>query len=229
MKRGALAALAVLAMPLNARAADVSPIPYKAQVAPSFYDWTGFYVGMNGGGTWLDGTSGFVFRDGTTFGIPGASLRGTGAIGGVQGGYNYQIGRLLLGTEVDLSWSNASASSTVTGVETNGNGYNFSRSENLSWLDTMRLRLGYVPFDRALLYATGGVAYGQVTSTSNLALSTGVDYSGSLSGARTGWTAGGGIAYALTDRWSARLEYLCFHPPKARQPWSIPSPQDVHR
>jgi outer membrane immunogenic protein len=86
-------------------------------------------------------------------------------------------------------------------------------------LGTLRARLGFVPFDSHILfYATGGLAYGHVESSTTYSQSgclffgcaspTGA--TGSASSERVGWTAGGGIEYAVTPNWSFKTEYLYY-------------------
>lgn len=176
-----------------AHAADMpraAPI-YKAQPVAQTYDWTGFYLGINGGyawgrSSWSDPTVG---ADSGRFNTSGATLGG-------QVGYNWQTGPVVLGVETDLNWINAKGSSSAGGVcLTNGTG---QCQTSQSWLGTTRLRAGYA-FDRFLPYVTGGVAYGDVR----------VDQAnGSSSTTKTGWTAGGGVEYGIDRNWSAKLEYL---------------------
>jgi len=71
-------------------------------------------------------------------------------------------------------------------------------SSKLDYFGTVRARLGYA-FDRVLPYVTGGLAWGNNKITAN-----GV----SQSNTSTGWTAGAGVEYALTNNWTARAEYL---------------------
>ena len=78
-------------MPLKAR-------PKVPVVAP-LYSWTGFYVGANFGGAWSN--SSFTNANTGLDWTPGS----TGFIGGLQGGYNYQIGNLVLGVEADIDWA----------------------------------------------------------------------------------------------------------------------------
>jgi outer membrane immunogenic protein len=189
----ALAVAGVVSAQVAAHAADMpraAPI-YKAQPVAQAYDWTGFYLGINGGYAW--GRSSWsdpaVGADSGRFNTSGATLGG-------QVGYNWQTGPLVLGAETDLNWINAKGSSSAGGVcLTNGAG---QCQANQSWLGTTRLRAGYA-FDRFLPYVTGGLAYGDVR----------VDQAnGSSSSTKTGWTAGAGVEYGIDRNWSAKLEYL---------------------
>ncbi len=187
MKKLLLAGVGVLALgTAHASAADIvrrQPPPAKAPVyvAPPF-SWTGFYAGINGGYGW--GTSDFSapFAPGS-FNISG------GLVGGTLG-YNYQVNQIVFGIEgdVDASWI---AGSAACG--------GFSCKTSNSWLGTVRGRLGYA-FDRFMPYVTGGAAFGDIKTT--------VTGFGSGRDTNVGWTAGGGLEYAVTGPWSIKLEYL---------------------
>jgi outer membrane immunogenic protein len=134
-----------------------------------------------------------------------------GFIGGAQLGYNWQRDRLVAGVETGISFVNQSSShqfsETIPGAYayTNAGG---SKS-SVDWLGTTTFRLGYA-FDGLLPYASVGLAYGGVKSSS---YSVGTDgstvdtFSGSVSQTRTGWVAGGGLDYKLGNCcWSFRVE-----------------------
>jgi outer membrane immunogenic protein len=83
----------------------------------------------------------------------------------------------------------------------------------LDWFGTARVRLGYVPTQRLLVYGTGGLAYGEVQGNlewSNVfsGVVTSRYWEGSDSDVRVGWTLGAGAEYALTSAISIRAEYL---------------------
>jgi outer membrane immunogenic protein len=168
----------------SAFAADLSVTPlYKAPpvVAPTAYNWSGFYVGANGGGAW--GTSNW---DST-----GAFNLSGGVIGGTAG-VNWQLGHAVLGLEGDVDWSNLKGSTTSAlcpaGCTTSND-----------WLATVRGRAGYA-FDRFLPYVTGGLAVGDVKASTPA-------FAGATQ-TNAGWTAGGGVELALTNNWTAKAEYL---------------------
>jgi len=184
MKRILLAGVGVLAMASLANAADLPRQMYtKApppMVAP-YYNWTGFYVGINGGGGW--GTSTWDSTGG--FDVSG------GMIGGTLG-YNWQFGQWVLGFEGDIDWAN------VKGTTNRPFCLNNCSTEN-TWLGTARGRLGYA-FDRWLPYVTGGAAFGDVKATQP-------GFPGAVN-TQVGWAAGVGIEYAFAPNWSAKVEYL---------------------
>ena len=184
MKRLVLASLGALALMMgSANAADLprrQAMPMKAPMYEAPYNWTGFYIGINGGGGW--GHSNWDAY-GTGFNTSGALVGGTI-------GYNYQMGQVVFGLEGDGDWSDLRGSGSCGGVscETRNN-----------WLATARGRLGY-SFGRVMPYITGGGAFGDIKSS--LA---GV---GSETTTRAGWTLGGGIEANIAGPWSAKLEYL---------------------
>jgi outer membrane immunogenic protein len=189
--KGALVAL--LIAPAAAYAADIpSKMPTKAPiVAPvPYYNWTGLYVGLNGGGGWgwskdTDSTRGITTRDFPT----------SGALFGGTVGYNYQVGNAVLGLEGDLGWArlNGSSGSVLNGV---------NYSSYLQWLSSVRGRVGYA-FDRVLPYVTGGLAVGGVKNTITTPMSA---LNGTTTG--TGWTVGAGVEYGVTPSLSFKAEYL---------------------
>jgi len=126
-------------------AADLGPAAppqtYVAAPAPvAAYNWTGFYVGVNGGYGW----GRFPNNVGLALGDAGGGL-----IGGTAG-YNWQFGHVVAGLETDIDWADVNATDTAIGVKA-----------SLNYLGTVRGRVGYA-FDRVLLYGTGGFAYGGV-------------------------------------------------------------------
>jgi len=186
MKKFLLASAAILALSVvSASAADIQRrqvMPAKAPVYVPPYNWTGFYVGINGGGGW--GRSDFSAPVSS-----GAFNTSGGLVGGTLG-YNYQIGQAVLGVEGDLDWSNIGGSTTcgVTTCETRNH-----------WLSTARGRLGYA-VDRFMPYVTGGAAFGDIkTSVAGV---------GDTHTTRAGWTVGGGVEAAIAGPWTAKLEYL---------------------
>ena len=177
-------ALLALAAAGPARAADLSVAPlYKAPpvVAAPAYNWSGFYVGVNGGGGW--GTSNW--NSAGSFDVSG------GVIGGTAG-LNWQLGHAVLGLEGDVDWSNLKGSTTSTlcpaGCTTNND-----------WLATVRGRAGYA-FDRFMPYVTGGLAVGDIKA--------GVPGFAGATQTNAGWTIGAGLEFALVANWTAKVEYL---------------------
>jgi outer membrane immunogenic protein len=186
-----LIGLATLAIGGHARGADLRPPPpptYAPITGP--YNWSGWYLGFN-----LGGASTQVDLTAAGGGFAGASSdRFTGFIGGGQMGANYQIGSFVLGAEADIDASTQS-NTIATGLLAGG-------TEQVPFFGTLRGRAG-VAFDRWLVYATGGGA--AVEFRSNLTVA---GNSAATTAFHGGWTAGGGIEYAFTDYFTARVEYL---------------------
>ncbi|MBV8472765.1 MAG: porin family protein [Hyphomicrobiales bacterium] len=109
------------------------PAPAPVYVAPAF-SWTGFYIGVNGGGAFANG--------GRDFGNPNG-----GEVGGTVG-YNYQLGQIVLGVEGDWDWA---------GINKNGVNAVGPYKNNVDDIVTARARVGYA-IDRTLLFVTGGYA-----------------------------------------------------------------------
>jgi outer membrane immunogenic protein len=179
-----LAGVAWLAFAGAAAAADLSrPQPYvkaPAYVPPPVFTWTGFYLGINGGGGWGRST-----WDRT------GSFDMSGGLVGVTAGYNWQINQAVFGVEADGDWSGIKGTTT--------NLCPLGCTTKTDWLTTFRGRLGYA-FDRFLPYVTGGLAAGDFkTSTPGFT---------GMSQTNVGWTAGIGAEYAFTGNWSAKVEYL---------------------
>jgi outer membrane immunogenic protein len=186
MKRVFLAGVGVLALLGQATAADLgrrapAPYPVKAPMMQAAYNWTGFYIGVNGGGGW--GRSNWDSAG--SFDISG------GLVGGTIG-YNYQYQQVVWGVEGDGDWSNIKGSTTSTLCP-------LGCSTSNTWLATARGRLGYAA-DRWMPYITGGAAFGDIRASTP-------SFSGTSTN-KTGWTIGGGVEVALVGNWTAKAEYL---------------------
>jgi outer membrane immunogenic protein len=155
-------------------------------------NWNGGYIaGVYGIG--LSSTRG------TGTDVVGGELgnNGSGLTAGGQLGWNWMIGRAVVGIEGDVSYLGIDHTS-----------HNFANNTNshfkvdTTWLATARGRLGYST-GPALLYVTGGGAWMSVeqslTSTAGTATS---------DKTLSGWTGGGGIEIALGNNWSSKNEYL---------------------
>ena len=218
-----LAALGLMAPGMSAIAQQKAPTKAPAYVAPA-WSWSGFYVGVNVGWGWGKPT-GDLGEFAQTVGIVGAvqdaripgslDIKPDGAIGGSQIGVNWQTGVIVFGLETDIQASGIREERSFTIA---GPGFPFlpaqiTAEERIRWFGTARARFGVTPVERALLYVTGGFAYGSVESSARIAFSFpgggfDGDFSGGRSGTKTGWTAGGGFEYAWDNNWSVKAEYL---------------------
>lgn len=219
----AVAAVATL-VGTSAFAADMA---VKAPLPVPVYSWTGWYVGLNAGGGWentIDNSAAVsscagapaALCPGLAAAVPGQfNTHPSGFIGGAQIGYNYQTGAVVWGVETDFQGAgikgSASATNTVTtiGVPITVSG---TGSQKLDWFGTLRGRLGWEPTSRLLIYATGGLAYGNVeagASFSQLSFPGGPT-AAFQSSTLAGWTVGSGLEWMFAPRWSVKGEYLYY-------------------
>ena len=222
------AALVTLVACLSAHPAFAADLPVKAPLQPpQAVGWTGAYIGANVGYAWghSDPTVTYV-GDPATNAYPAAppSLHGSGVIGGVQAGYNWQLGRWVLGGEVDFSWLNVKANGSVRPFWVTDFFDNYlALSSRYDWLSTARLRTGFLLTPEWLVYATGGLA---VTRVEDSASHTYPDFQSTTTWreARTlfGAAVGAGFEYALTPAWSVRAEYLHVFFNDVNPQWTTP-------
>ena len=184
MKRFVLAGLGLIALASAAAGADLPPAAGNYYKAPAFvpppYTWTGFYVGVNGGGglgrsTW-DTAGGYNM---------------TGGVVGGTAGYNYQYGDAVFGVEGDIDWSGIRGSTTTAGCPA-------GCTTSDSWLSTVRGRVGYAA-GRFMPYITGGGAFGNINASTP---------GGGGGTTNAGWTLGAGLEFAIAGNWTAKAEYL---------------------
>ena len=187
-------AIATIAASAPVVAADLPQAPPPMPRAPVFvpapvYNWSGFYIGINGG--WGFGKSNWT----NSLFVPGSSgdfnLSG-GVVGGTVGA-NWQINQFVVGVEGDIDWAD------INGSTSNGLCAGATCSTKNTWLSTFRGRAGFAA-DRILFYGTAGGAAGSIKASGAAFTNT--------SSAQFGWTAGAGIEGALTDNLTARIEYL---------------------
>jgi len=180
-----------------ASAADLPARTYtKAPVVvpPAIYNWTGFYIGANGGGGW--GRTDWQFNVVNTF----ANHHTSGGLAGGQIGYNWQTGAWVLGVEADGDWANIKGSTLCPNPA-------FVCASNTRDLASFRGRVGYAA-GPVLFYGTGGLGY---ANTAYSALTGGVPgalSTGFYSSDRWGYAAGAGIEWGFAPNWSAKIEYM---------------------
>ena len=184
MRRVLLTTVALIASAtVTAVAADLPramPAKAPAYVPVAAYNWTGFYVGINGGYAWGSSRWG---------GFAGNADPSGGMVGGTVG-YNRHLGGWVLGLEGDIDWANFSDSAACAGLNC---------QTKTNWFGTARGRIGYA-FDRFMPYFTGGAAFGDIEARRT-------GFVGA-SDTNVGWTLGAGIEGAIADRWTAKVEYL---------------------
>ncbi len=246
MRHLSLALTAAVCVSAFTQVAAASDLPVKTKAAPIVTaptsNWTGWYVGLNAGGGWgndpIDNSSVGTFCNPALGGcLPGLAVfhttaaaavpgqfgtKASGFIGGVQIGYNQQIGAFVWGVETDFQGADIKGSDSLSGtvvpvgfpnpVTVTGTG-----SQKLDWLGTLRGRLGWTPINPLLLYVTGGLAYGHVSAnvsfTEAIPSIVGLPSTpafASASSVRTGWALGGGLEWMFAPRWSVKAEYLYY-------------------
>ena len=217
MKKLLLASVAVLVWCDAGRAQ--APDARKPDSTSSAYNWTGFYVGAAAGAAWgqyAPRTS--TVRDGY-IGAPGAAavgaagtqlIRSTGFAAGLEVGYNWQIGNLLLGAEADLQAVDLDGATNSGAIHypVRSGRYTVTSYGSIDWLFTARPRLGWVMPNNWLLYATGGLAVTQLHSNFSFVDTNRVFELGSVDALKAGYAVGGGVEAPLTDRLSVKAEYL---------------------
>jgi outer membrane immunogenic protein len=185
MKKLLLASAALLSLATAASAADLASRPYtKAPpLASAAYNWSGFYLGVMGGGAWDDGNS--------------------GGFGGGTIGYNWQApgSQFVFGIEVDAAGASIkdSASAFIPGFGV------LTATDKIDALGSVTGRLG-VALDATLLYAKGGYAWAD-----NKVSVTAPGFNASDSHVHSGYTIGGGVEYMFAPSWSAKAEYMFTH------------------
>ena len=216
--------------------------PARAQSAPMPM-WTGFYIGLNAGGAWgrsdistsadcspAPGT-GYICDSAGTGAANAAALvaSGTGRIdssaftGGIEAGFNYQMGSVVLGIETDFDAFGLGGTRQANGIFPvagpvappgppaplpAGTAYAIATSVDTDWLWTFRGRVGLLVQPNLLVFATGGVAVTNLSVSFNYSDTNGVTGGGSASATKTGWVLGGGLEWAINNHWSVKGEYL---------------------
>jgi outer membrane immunogenic protein len=193
-----------------AQAADLSISRPPTFFPPPAFSWTGFYLGGNVGagigttetsvnvGPALTALSGMPI----TATAPLVSETFNGFVGGLQAGYNWQVGVIVLGVEGDLDAAGLQGTAPCALV------LNCTMKHN--WLADITGRVGVVAADRTLIYLKGGVAW----EGSNFTVGNSINVAGTTlaanasgSGIQTGGLLGMGVEYSFLQNWSAKLEY----------------------
>ncbi len=200
MKKLLLGIAGVIALAAPASAADLAARPYAKAPAmiAAVYDWSGFYIGVNGG--W--GSSRKCWDNVNAAGVFVANEGCHDATGGVAGGqigYRWQTGSWVFGVEGQGDWAD---------LKGRNRSLFFPTADNQSRINAFGLftgQIGYA-FNNVLLYVKGG---GAVTDDSfrTFATGSGVLASSIVSDTRWGGTVGAGLEFGFTPNWSAAVEY----------------------
>jgi outer membrane immunogenic protein len=208
---GAKGLALVIAQPAFAADFPLGP-PAKASFVSRF-TWTGCYLGAHGGGAWerkdatdpvqlvQDSLSGGPVTVGATV----VNVHSNGAVVGGQIGCDYQFSpNFVVGVEGAVS-AGTMKGSTLVALPAGNPGDAILVTARTDFIPAVTARLGYA-MDHWLFYVKGGGAWtnDKYSATGTFA---GIAFDAEGLGMRSGWTAGGGVEWAFTDDWSARLEY----------------------
>jgi len=180
--------------------------------APPPFTWTGLYIGANIGAANHEATTRDLNGWGYT-GVPYVSpwfkAGKTSTSFGGQFGYNWQVTNFVFGVETDFSY----IGSSNTFVPPNtlalncGPGCGVSATNDLTWLSTFRGRAGFT-IDRLMIFATAGLAVGQVENHWGWGFAGFNDRQFSTSSTKSGYVVGGGIEAMLAANWTVRAEAM---------------------
>jgi outer membrane immunogenic protein len=198
MKKFLIGAAALLALGTAANAADLgSRMVTKAPPMIAMDEWSGFYVGLNGGGA--SGRKCWDVVSGALFVSEGChDIRG-GLFGG-QLGYRMQTGPWVFGLEAQGDWANLKGSRISAAVP----GGVVTDTSRLDGLALFTGQIGWAFSPSWLLYVKGGAA---LTWDRYEHLVTGGALINSADETRLGAVVGAGIEYGLTRNWSVAFEY----------------------
>jgi outer membrane immunogenic protein len=185
-----------------------------------FYNWSGFYIGVNGGGHWSNDSDPAVVSTNTFWNASNLAtisaalpltLSKTGFGAGGQAGYNWFVSTFVFGVEVDVMGLSGTATRNLTvALPTPKQQDMFTDSASDRWIATLRGRVGFA-FDRVLFYVTGGGAASNwsISHAYSDTFGAGTPLTTTqLTQTQYGWIAGGGIEYAVLNNWTVRGEYL---------------------
>ncbi len=203
MKKFLLATVGLVALGFAApaSAADLAARPYTKAPPPmvaAYYDWSGFYLGINGG--WASSRNCW---DATTPAGVFVAAEGchdaTGGVAGGQIGYRWQAGGWVFGLEGQGNWADLRGSNTSLA---------FPATNIRTHVDAFGLFTGQVGYawNNVLLYVKGGGAvtnsrYDIRTVVGDVLLANTSDQT------RWGGTVGAGVEFSFAPNWSAGVEY----------------------
>jgi outer membrane immunogenic protein len=224
MKKLLFVSYAIVSSVFLTKAANAADI-----TAPSAYDWTGFYIGVQGGYAWSHSNGDVSIPESSDIGdtargladdVLSGEIDGSSFVGGATVGANYQVNNWLIGVEGDLSVLGIDEERSDSAVDGDVDGdYEATGTDHLDGdvFATMRLRAGWVA-GNTLLYVTGGLAYTDAEVSRTLDWSyeddcpiVGAGLQRCHSGSEEfgmGWTVGAGLEHAFNESWSVKAEYL---------------------
>jgi outer membrane immunogenic protein len=173
-------------------AAFVCALVTGASAAEPAATWTGFYIGVVGG--WAEAQAA---QTNTKTNVSDGYYSQNGGIVGGTLGYNWQMTNWVIGLETDLAWSSIKGAETICGPA-----HNQTCPTELRSFGTARGRVGYLFIPNTMVFAAGGLAYGEIKAyKEGVAVTDGQDW-------RAGWTIGGGFETMFASHWSFKAEYL---------------------
>ena len=201
-------AIHVAKLGVNYRFGDVAPDPSFAPVpAAPGTNWTGAYIGAQGGYGWGQTQWPDVFGF-----VPANSqprFDNSGWIAGGTIGVNAQSGRFVFGVEGEI---------LATGIKDNfawsqvigPTSLSVAYSSKIDWLALATVRAGFVVGDKWMIYGKGGLAIAEEQHTAAAAqrfngTSTAINHAGNA--VHTGAVVGAGAEYAFAPNWSVKAEY----------------------
>jgi outer membrane immunogenic protein len=200
MKKFLLGAVALMALAAPAAAADLAARPYTKAPPPPValvYDWSGFYIGANGG--WGSSHKCWDFTTpGGTFVAAEGCHDATGGTAGGQIGYRWQAGTWVFGVEAQGNWADFKGSNASLA-------FPFRNESRIDAFGLFTGQIGYAA-NNALFYLKGGAAVTEDRFRS-FAIGTNLLVTDANDQTRWGGTVGAGVEYGFAPNWSAAFEY----------------------
>lgn len=209
--------LASAAITTPALAADLySTTPMAIEVYEPVSDWTGFYVGIFGGAAFNPAGPGIIQIDqdldgnfnepivgglAAAFGNNFTGSHDGGFFGGIEGGYDHQMDKFVIGGIVDIGY--VDYTDRQSGFSSTPASY--TQISDLGWLGTIRARGGYLVTEDVLAYVHGGLAVGETRFSFPSTNPNGVSRGGNTTS--VGFQVGAGVEAKLTENWSLGVEY----------------------
>ena len=182
-------------------AADLAPYTKAPAMVAAIYDWSGFYVGFNGGGGWSHAcwTNTATFSGPTVPSVSEGCHDASGGMVGGQAGYRFQSANWVFGVEgqgdwADLQGSNVSAASVL--------GFGVVNQTKIDAIGLITGQVGYA-WNNVLWYVKGGAA---VTHSKFTGFAAGLVID-TTDQARWGGAVGTGVEVGFSPDWSVGVEY----------------------
>jgi outer membrane immunogenic protein len=167
---------------------------------PSYFSWTGAYVGGNLGYAYGNSTTTADTAGAFNNAYSSMEIRPYGWMAGLDAGYNWQSDTFIFGVEGDLGYLGADRE------KYRSDGF---ATVSYGWYGTATARIGFSD-SRWMIYGKGGLALASITNEaggSTLGAVDANDYT-KLDEIRAGWALGGGVEFAFQRNWTMKVEYL---------------------